>query len=203
MPFKVGDVLSGVRLAMADAAQKASRRSLQVYGQAVRCGGKGCSACCSRMIVVTVAEASVMLERLVADGSWPAVRERARRQARTSAVANERSWFLMNIPCAVLDPSSRACLAYASRPTPCSVHFALSDPELCDPWSGAAGEFEPVEASDAHAEFLKQLARVVDGYGVLSLRLPIPAALLLAERVRSNARLTAEEITSFVRTELA
>lgn len=201
MPFRVSDALSGVRLAMADAAQKAARRSLHVYGQESRCS-RGCAGCCSRMVTVTVAEAAVMLEHLIRDGSWEAVRERARAQAPTARVANERSWFLMNIPCPVLGPD-RSCLAYESRPTPCSVHFSLSDPKLCDPWSGEPGEFRPVEMADVHGEFLKKLEREVDGYGVLALRLPLPAALLLAERVRSNARLTAEEVTSFIRTELA
>jgi Fe-S-cluster containining protein len=201
MAFKVSDALSGVRLAMADAAQRSERRRLRVYGDKAPCA-PGCSGCCSRMVTVTVAEATIVLEHLIKSGSWPKVRELAVDQAKTSKHANGRSWFLMNIPCAVLDRQTKRCLAYSSRPTPCSVHFATSSPGLCDPWSTEGGTYEPVEMADIHAKFLEDLARHVDGYGVLALSLPMPAALLLAERVRLSPKLTSEDITAFIRTEL-
>lgn len=202
MAFKVADALSGVRIAMAEAAQRSDRRRLRMYGEKVRCAA-GCSGCCSRMVVVTVAEASVVLEQLIKDGTWPRVRESAMSQARIARHANERSWFLMNIPCPVLDPDTKRCSAYSRRPTPCSVHFATSSPELCSPWSAESGTYAPVEMSDIHADFLKGLARTVDGYGVLALSMPMPAALLLAERIRVSPRLTADDIAAFIRTELA
>lgn len=196
MPFTVADALTGVRVAMVEAAQKADRKRLQVL-QAVSCS-RGCSGCCSRRIVVSVAEATVILESLIAGGRWGEVRSRALLLREPATLANERSWFLMNLQCPVLDPGSRDCLAYGVRPTPCSSHFSTSNPELCDPWSTAGGAFRPVEAVEAHTEFLKRLSREVDGDGVLALRLPMPLALLLAERVRSNVRLTAEDVTSFL-----
>lgn len=201
MGARASHALAGVKVAMVEAASRAERRRLVVLGDSSPCR-KGCSACCSRMVRVTVAEAAVMLEHLERAGTWREVREAAREQARIAMAAADRSWFMMNIPCPVLDRGTGECRAYPVRPTPCSAHYVTSDPSLCDPWSTRAGEYRPEPDVEAHEAFLRALEREVDGYGVLALRLPVPAALLLAERIKDVGD-SAEQIASFVRTELA
>lgn len=199
MDLDFSDALLRVRGAMAEAGVKSSQRRLTVL-QDASCR-KGCSGCCRRMVHITVAEAVVMQEYLEKAGRWQAVFVKCTQVLASVRDANPLSWFRMNIECPVLEGDS--CQAYAARPPVCSVHFARSKPELCHPWSTEPGEFLPVELDDVYEDFLKVLHSTVDGHGILSVKVPLPAALLMAHRVRHQPGLTPEALIRMIYNELA
>lgn len=201
MDVNLGKALGAVKLAVGDAAGKAAVRRLTVLKDRAPCRA-GCNGCCSRLITVTVAEATVMLEHLESSGSWKDVKKRALEVARLSQEVAPLAWFKMNLKCPVLNPSDGTCSAYAVRPPQCSTHFVTSDPGLCDPWSPSPGGYEQYEMDDLKAECDSRVEASVDGFGVLAMRLPLPVALLVAERVRLKTSLSVQEAISLLYNEL-
>ena len=200
MDLNLASAISSVQVAVKEAADKASVRRLQLYDD-VKCK-PGCSACCNRQIYITTAEALIIQDHLEKTGKWDEVNQRAKSLVTLSRDAPPISWFKMNIMCPVLDPVTKLCMAYDSRPTPCSTHFVKSDPALCDPWTMTTGEYEPVDFTDLHAAFLAALEKHVDGYGLLALKFPIPIALVFAARIKVQSGLRANEIISLIYNEL-
>jgi Fe-S-cluster containining protein len=186
---------------MQEAADKASLRRLQMYSEAP-CK-PGCSACCNRQIYITTAEALIIQEHLEKAGTWPEVEKRARALLMLSRNTPPVAWFKMNIMCPVLDPVTKLCTAYEVRPTPCSTHFVRSDPSQCDPWTMKAGVYEPISLMDLHQDFLKKLEKVIDGYGLLALKFPMPLALIFAARIKVQSGLGANEMVSLIYNELS
>lgn len=167
-----------------DAADRADRRRLRMYKD-ITCR-PGCHGCCSRMVVVSLAEAVVIYEELVSMGTWPQVRARAEAQVPLLASADQVTWFKMNQKCPVLDAESGQCSAYSVRPAACSTHFSRSDPDLCDPWKAARGKFVPVDFVDLHAQMLSRIGSANPDMGYLLTSAPMPLALLMAERIRAK-----------------
>lgn len=200
MAIRPSDILGQVKLAMTGAATKASVRRLTVVQSSCQ---PGCSACCSRLVYVSLAEAIIMQEYLVKNKTWESVREDVETLLPLLENAQPVTWFQMNQACPVLDKTTRLCRAYEVRPTPCSVHFVTSDPALCDPWSTVKGEYKPLTFTDLHEEFLTKLNGAIDANGIFAIRLPIPSALLLAEKIQQIKPSTEEELTAFIRSELA
>lgn len=200
--MKLSDAVASVKVAMMGAAQKASMRRLNVLGNNCKCK-PGCSACCSRLINLSIAEALIIYDYLQRSGTWSKVRDAAQYQYKMASSLSEVAWFNMNIPCSVLDLETKMCRAYPVRPTPCSVHFVTSDPSMCDPWSISGGKFEKADFPEVHIEFMEALSRELSGRGILELRLPIPAALLFAEKIQIQKGLTAEQIIAFISAEVA
>lgn len=201
MDMNLANMLGQVKLSMLDASEKASKRRLVMYGDKVRCK-VACDGCCSRLVHITVAEAMILQEHLTKTGQWAEVRSRAVELAPTVRMANSVSWFKMNLKCPVLDEGTKRCRAYAVRPTPCSVHFSTSDPGLCSPWGTAGGDYGPVDMVDIHDGFVQRLEPQLDGHGILALRLAMPLALLLAERIKYQRGMTVQEVMSLVYNEL-
>jgi Fe-S-cluster containining protein len=201
MDLNLVTALSQVKMAMMDAAEKSTKRRLAVHSSTIACK-KGCDGCCSRMVYVTIAEAVILQEHVQKEGKWPEVRARAISTATVAKVANPVSWFKMNFKCPVLDPETKSCLAYKVRPAPCSVHFVTSDPALCDPWSTSGGDYLPLDMDDVYEEASKRIESKIDGHGILAFRLPLPIALLFAERIKHRRGLTSQEVMSFIFNEL-
>lgn len=184
---------------MIEAGVESSKRRLTVLKDAP-CK-KGCSGCCRRMITVTVAEAIVIQDYLEKAGSWDDVLKKCLGMLSRVRDANPVSWFRMNVECPVLHEDS--CRAYVVRPAACSVHFALSGPALCHPWATEPGEYAPVELEDVFERFQKVLRSSVDAHGILSVSLPLPAALVMADRVRHQPNLSPEALIRLLFNELA
>jgi Fe-S-cluster containining protein len=199
--LNLASALTAVKVAVKEAADKASLRRLQLYDD-VKCK-PGCSACCNRQIYITTAEALIIQEHLEKTDQWADVEKRARALLKLARDTTPVAWFKMNIMCPVLDPVTRLCTAYESRPTPCSTHFVRSDPSQCDPWSMKPGKYDPVDFPELHENFMKALAKIVDGYGILALRFPIPIALIFAARIKMQSGLRASEVISLIYNELA
>lgn len=201
MDLNLASAIGSIKVAMKQAADTASIRHLNMYGQDIKCK-PACAGCCNRLIFLTAAEAVVMVDYLIKHNKWEETRKRCESLVPTVRDVPVVSWFKMNIMCPVLDPVSRLCTAYETRPSPCSTHFVKSDPGLCDPWNTSPGTFEPLDFMDLHNQFTESLAKAVDGYGILALRLPMPMALLFADRIRIRSGLNANEIISLIHNEL-
>lgn len=184
---------------MVDAATNASKKRLTVL-QKASCK-RGCSGCCRRLIYVTVAEAIVIQEHLEKSGSWTEVFRRCLEILGTVREASSVSWFRMNIACPVLSAEDD-CSAYSVRPAVCSVHFAMSKPELCHPWSTESGDFTPVELDDVFLKFQSSLQSSIDAHGILALKMPLPVSLIMAERIRHQPNLTIEALMKLIYNEL-
>lgn len=182
---------------MMDAASAAGRRRLMVLKDSCPCK-PGCSACCSRLIYLSVAEALILYEELKQTGKWQETRERASGLVKYVKLTNPLSWFKMNFSCPILNPKTKYCSAYNVRPTLCSIHFVTSNPAVCDPWSPTSGEYLSKSMTDLHQEFERQLNRTVDGYGVMNLRVPMPVGLLFAERIQHQKGLEFGEIMGMI-----
>ena len=195
--MKLSDAIVPIKVAMMDAAQKASIRRLNVLGNDCPCK-PGCSSCCSRLVQLSVAEALVIYDYLKTKNLWSKVRENATSHYKLALSLDETSWFKMNIPCSVLDPKTKTCMAYLVRPTSCSVHFVVSDPSVCDPWSTSEKAFEKIDFPDIHKEFMDVVHKELSERSVLELRLPIPSALLFAEKIQMQKGLTADQIISIL-----
>ncbi len=181
---------------MKETADKAGLRRLRMYGDKIPCK-PACSACCNRLVFITVAEAMVMHGQLEKSGKWTEVRARAAALVPLARNTPVVAWFKMNLMCPVLDSQTRLCTAYESRPSPCSTHFVFSDPGLCDPWKTTSGAYELADMDDLHVQFQKALSTQIDGHGILALRLPIPVALLFAEKIRVQT-LSANEVINLI-----
>ena len=201
MNVNLSQALGPVKLALADSASKAEKRRLQVFKNAVPCR-PGCAGCCSRLVKVTMAEALIMYEHLLSTGRWPEVRGRAEAHMPEVLSVSPSAWFLMNKKCPVLDPKTSRCLGYPVRPILCSTHFVKSSPDLCDPHGIAPGRYEPVQFNDLVEAFLKRMMAHVAGSGIFQLELPLPAALLLSERINLQAGLTLDRVVSLFLHEL-
>ena len=197
MKLDLTTMVRPVKAAMKEASERATVRRLHVFMDRIQCR-TGCSSCCSRMVHISVAEALIMHEHLVASGRWPEARKRA--VAQKDVVANPVSWFKMNMKCPVLEDGM--CTAYEVRPTPCSTHFVESDPAQCDPWGTKGGQYAPIQMEDIHDEFMRALEGLVDGHGILAYRMPMARALLFAEEAHMMTGLSIEDITGVLRSEL-
>lgn len=197
MELSLSSALGPTKLAVLTASDKAEKRRLMTYGSSVPCK-PGCSGCCSRHLVTTVAEALLVVEHLMANGTWDEVKERAAEIAPTARSSNPLSWFKMNLKCPVLDRKTGLCMAWPVRPPACSTHFVTSDPKLCDPWSGGGADYAALEFDDLYDRFQSVLAESLVGHGILSLSVVFPVGLLLAEKVRTKSGLDMDKVISLI-----
>jgi hypothetical protein len=176
-------------MAMLQAASTAEKRRLHMV-QAASCA-PGCHSCCYRLIEITVGEAAVIVAHLRESGDWKRVRAAASSLAGRARECSSDTWFKMRTPCPVLADDGM-CGAHAVRPPACAVHFVTSDPASCDPWSPEPG-FAPVDMSDVYLESQARIGQSIPPGGIMSMALPMPLALLLADRVAVRTDLTFEQ----------
>lgn len=200
MEFQLSQAIGSVKMAMIETAEKAEKRRLNMYKEQIQCKPK-CTACCSRMLPITIAEALVMHEYLLKKKQWIEVREKAKEQAKMAKNANMVTWTKMNIKCPVLSEEG-LCRAHLVRPALCSVHFVKSDPRACDPWATSNYRYNPVDMNDLNDSFMKRVSSIIDSYGIFNLKMPIPVALLLAERIQVQSDMDLQKTVSLLFNEL-
>jgi len=176
-------------MAVLQAAASSEKRRLRM-AETTSCS-PGCNSCCHRLIEITVGEAAVIVAHLRESGDWKRVRAAASSLAGRARECSADTWFKMKTRCPVLGEDGM-CSAYAVRPPACSVHYVTSDPSCCDPWSSEPG-FAPVDMSDLYLESQARIGRAIPPGGIMSMALPIPLALLLADRVAVRTDLTFEQ----------
>jgi Fe-S-cluster containining protein len=130
---------------------------IETEGFAVTCKA-GCSACCDQAVLITAAEADLIISRhrdlvraalpefarqkrvLVEAGAHDGPRDLAAlmsddvEEERAKMLAN---WYRQRIACAFLDPETKLCRIYDVRPLACRSHVVWTPAELCDRRPGA------------------------------------------------------------------
>lgn len=158
----------------------------------------GCSGCCAQLREISIAEAVIAHQKLVADKLWEVVRPRALAQFKIAQETSPLSWFKMNIKCPMLDADTQLCMVYPVRPAVCSTHFVSSDPEGCSPWSVKKVGYHPVPMVDLLIDFQKRLSSSVAAFGIMSFMAPIPVALLIAEKIQMRTNLNLPELIRII-----
>lgn len=200
MEFKLAEIITEVKLAVMNTAASSDKRRLRVFKSNIKCY-RGCSACCSRLIKVTMAEALILYDYLYSHDNWQEVKERAEAQLDTIKLSSAATWFMMNKPCPVLGKNLQ-CLGYPVRPVLCSTHFVLSDPTLCSSHNLGSGKYEEIQFNDLVESFLHRLMINTAGSGILQFELPLQSALLLSERINIQAGLDLDKVISLFFNEL-
>jgi Fe-S-cluster containining protein len=195
------DVLLGVKSAMMDAAQKSEKKRLLVLKDKAPCA-PGCSSCCSKMVHITIAEALVIWTHLSNTGKIKKVLKKSEEMSSISRMSNAVSWFKMNLKCPILDESTNLCQAYEVRPPACSIHFVSSDPKSCDPWETRYEPYKSEALGDVYKEFRNKFEAEVDGHGIFAYVMPIPQALILADRISRTKWSDWSQMADFVLQEL-
>lgn len=173
------EVLAPVRASMMQAASSAFLQAIQA---SVSCKIE-CSACCRRYIVVTLAEALVLIDFLKEHKRWDYVAPIAREQLDLAMGIRPAAWFKSSIRCPLLFEDK--CLAYDVRPVSCSSHFALSSPESCSAECTSPEVFVPFDVQDS--VFEKTLARVTGQESLLRKKLPMAVALCIGDKMNMSA----------------
>lgn len=168
---------------------------LSLIGEEVPCK-VGCNHCCSRLIYISMAEAIIIRNYLVKNGLWADVEKRAKDLQDFAMKLDSVTWFTMNLKCPIMNPNTGKCEAYEVRPPACSVHFVLSDPSSCDPWSTEKMSYAQFDMIDLFEDFAKSLQRTCGDN--MMIPLPIPIALLTAERMSVKSGLTLDEVISTI-----
>lgn len=190
-------MLTKVKIAILDASSKSTNRRLNVLKD-VSCK-PGCSSCCSRMVYLSVAEASVIQDYLVNSRKWEEVKANCKKLVQLAKDTDHESWFKMNIPCPIL--KNKLCMAYEVRPPSCSIHYVESDPRSCDPWSTYSGEYRKTNMGSIYEDFSKKLDNAISGSGIFSLIFPLPISLLFAEKIREHPNMSYDKLLSIISSE--
>ena len=143
----------------------------------------------------------VIFDYLVKKDKWADVKKEAQKQMPIIKKLNHLSWFKLNYECPILDKDTKKCKAYTVRPVKCSTHFTESPAAVCDPWSVSAEKFIPLDMTDIEEEFEKKLYENINDFGIFKIELPIPIAILFAERISQKSNQTFNQVISMIRNE--
>ena len=198
MDFPLASTLSGVKSVVLTTIASSERRRLKVVDISCK---KSCSGCCRRYIEITVAEASIIVSFLKREKLWDSVKEKAERVSSMVKKVPSNAWFKMDIKCPILDDND-LCSAYSVRPPVCAVHYAKSNPAVCNPSKVSNQKYDPVEFLEEFTESRKKLSSTLAGYGVLQIVLPLPTALLMADRISIKTGLSYDQVMSIIQNEI-
>lgn len=157
---------------------------------------KGCDSCCKNFVSVTLSEALIIQIRLEKEKRWEEVKKKCTELLSYSQNANPLTWFYMAIDCPLL--KNHECSVYSVRPVQCSTHFVSSKKEHCDPESIEPGVYYDRTLQSDHNEFTKKLSELTND-GLLSVRLHIVQALLLAEKIRLSDVKDLDDVVSVLK----
>lgn len=144
---------------------------------------KGCTSCCHFPLVISLLEGVTLFRWLSEHGLWRKDLQKALREAHERVWGLSPSvWMLSRIPCALLD-STGACIAYESRPFVCRTTTSTGDPHYCDPHRFAEGRAGLVERKAIDGRMRTAEDRLCKERRITTMRLPIPTAVLMAERL--------------------
>lgn len=156
------------------------------YGESVRrttrvdCR-RSCSACCSHPVIVTLDEADEIYEFLRSRRLWTAELKTSLEQvSKLTAGLSFEVWLLAEIQCPLLDGND-LCTVYPKRPFQCAVTFSR-DRRDCEPTVLGPGLIPKREI----LEKLEKLETDAGNYQNISTRLPLAAALLIADNRHSH-----------------
>lgn len=191
MKYTAAPLLQKVGNIVKDAALKAKKRHLDVYTDEIKCKS-GCNHCCSRPIMISIAEAHLIKESLIKQKRWSEVKRRSMEQEKHKDI-DALTWFQMNIKCPVLDPNTGKCLAYEVRPIVCSTHYVVSNPSSCDPWSAEPIKFNKANMGDIEDAANDEINKTL-GQSIYSTRLTMFKALNIIDKLVERDGLTLDQV---------
>ncbi len=103
----------------------------------------------------------------------------------------------MKVRCPVLTDDGM-CSAHSVRPPTCSTHLVTSRPGGCDPWSPTGAEYKPLDLSRVYVESQVRIRQSLPEGGIMGMVLPLPLALLVADRVAIRTDLTLDQALDIV-----
>ena len=195
MKYDSSAVLQKVEMVVRDTSLNTNKKKLLVYQDRISCKA-ACNHCCSRPIMVTIAEASIIKNNLIKKKKWSEVKQRAL-ALKELEYTDSLTWFKMNIKCPVLDPNTGLCLAYEVRPLTCSTHFVESPPDSCNPWGTESIDFRPLDMEDAFQKATSEIERIC-GKSYLSNPVIMHRALEISERTASMEGLAWDQVLSLI-----
>ena len=141
---------------------------------------KGCSACCSYPVYISVLEGILLYRHLTEKGHWtPSLRKKLEKHADTTFDLSAEIWLLIDMPCPLLDKNK--CLAYEARPFTCRTTFTRGDPYNCVPKRIVSSRFVPKD--DVTAKIREVETRLLAKHGLSLIGLPISKAILIGEKI--------------------
>jgi Fe-S-cluster containining protein len=141
---------------------------------------KGCSACCSYPVYISVLEGMLLYRHLTEKGHWtPSLRKKLEKHANTTFDLSAEIWLLLDMPCPLLDKNK--CLAYDARPFSCRTTFTRGDPYNCVPRRIVSSKFVPKD--EVTFKFRAVEARLLAKHGLSLIGMPISKAILIGEKV--------------------
>jgi Fe-S-cluster containining protein len=141
---------------------------------------KGCSACCSYPVYISILEGMLLFRHLTDRGYWtPSFRKKLEIHADKTWDLAAEIWLLLDMPCPLLDKGK--CLAYEARPFTCRTTYSFGDPYNCVPKRLTSGRF--ADKSDITARFRKVETEIFAKHKLSLLGMPISKAILLGEKV--------------------
>jgi Fe-S-cluster containining protein len=141
---------------------------------------KGCAACCSYPVYISILEGMLLYQSLIEHGHWtPALRKKLGEHADQTFDLAAHIWLLLDMPCPMLDKNK--CIAYDARPFTCRAFYAVGDPYNCVPRRMASGRF--ADKDDITTRFREVETEILARHGLSLMGLPISKAVLLGEKV--------------------
>lgn len=144
---------------------------------------KGCHHCCYHPVLLSILEGIELYRYLEDNGLWGSTLKRAFHRAQDLTFDRSMEvWLLSMVPCPLLDDGG-LCRAYDARPFFCRITASRGDPHYCHPHriNKRDTAFVP------RAEYIERLntleTRLLKQHRLPMDRLPLAAAVLLAERV--------------------
>lgn len=186
-------ILHPLKIAVMSAAQAATSKSLTVKGVACK---QGCYACCQRYLMISVAEAMLVVEYAKSNGKWEKMKKSAEDQRNLALEVKPAVWFKLGIECPVL--SNGKCMAYPVRPLACSSHFVASPPEACSTDSTSMARYRPIMMPDVQIKFAEEFDKIIGMRSILRARAPISIALMVAEKVSIGVNMDFDETVSAI-----
>lgn len=178
MKFNITKRTEKIKLPILEAIHLSNNR--RITNKSVSCSNE-CNGCCKRLVTITIAEAVVIRDSLIAKNEWDKVKAICEKYRDKINNVSAISWYLMNYDCPVL--IDEKCGAYEVRPIRCSTHFWTGNPKACDPWDIESDDVNPLDFFDIAENSYKKLFNVVDKFGILKIQVPIPIGLLMADRI--------------------
>lgn len=138
----------------------------KLKGTPVTCPAKGCAACCYQIVGLSVAEAIVIAEHIIAHQSPAEVQAHLEElERRAQAMENDISaWYVKaRRACVFLTdvdktgPWTGMCSIYEARPLACRYQYVVSDPALCA--LDEVREVLIVDSSEVSLHFMKRISQ--------------------------------------------
>lgn len=137
---------------------------------------KGCAHCCYLLALITLPDALVTAEHVLAREDWADWLPRLRDAAALTDYegVTHVNYFAKQIRCVFLG-ADNACQVYAARPSTCRLHLVVSDPFHCSPAS-PTGQVAQLDFRYVEDQILMSAPGTYDGVPLVG---PIPQMVAL------------------------